>query len=285
MKPAPFDYARASNLDDALAQLARTDGDGDVRPLAGGQSMGPMLNFRLARPALLVDLSRMEELTAISEDGDGVTVGAAVTHAAFEDGVVADVANGLIRHAASGIAYRAVRNRGTIGGSLAHADPAADWPPVMMALDAVMEIRGAGGSREVAAGDFISGVMSTALEAGEILAAIRIPRLSPGATWGHYKVCIKPGDFAESLAVVVRDRDGGRCRAVIAGPANPPTYLAGVAGRIESADGWSDTLEDEITDAADADMRAADFGDESDRYACNLHRTAIARAAREALSS
>ena len=195
MKPAPFDYARASSLDEAISLLASAAGE--ALPLAGGQSMGPMLNFRLARPALLVDISRIEELTAVTEDLNGVTVGAAVTHAAFEDGDVSDVANGLIRHAASGIAYRAVRNRGTIGGSLAHADPAADWPPVMMALDAVIEIRGSGGTREVAASDLATDVMTTVLEPGEILASIRISRLSDSATWGHYKVCIKPGDFAD----------------------------------------------------------------------------------------
>jgi carbon-monoxide dehydrogenase medium subunit len=283
MKPAPFDYARASSLDEAISLLAGADGE--ARPLAGGQSMGPMLNFRLARPALLVDISRIEELTAISETPDGITVGAAVTHAAFEDGDVADVANGLIRHAASGIAYRAVRNRGTIGGSLAHADPAADWPPVMMALDAVTEVRGAGGKREVAASDLATDVMTTVIEPGEVLAAIRIPRLSSGATWGHYKVCIKPGDFADSLAVVVRDRDNGRCRAVIAGPTSPPIYLDGVATLVESADGWSDALQAEIKEAAGVDIRAASFCDGTDRYANNLHRTAIVRAAKEALSS
>ena len=283
MKPAPFDYARATSLDEAISLLAGADGE--ARPLAGGQSMGPMLNFRLARPALLVDISRIEELTAISEDSNGVTVGAAVTHAAFEDGEVADVANGLIRHAASGIAYRAVRNRGTIGGSLAHADPAADWPPVMMALDAVIEIRGAGGAREVAACDLATDVMTTVIEPGEVLASIRIPRLSDRATWGHYKVCIKPGDFPDSLAVVVRDRERERCRAVIAGRTSPPTYLDGVARLIENADGWSDSLQDEIKEAAGVDIRAASFGDETDRYASNLHRTAMVRAAKEALSS
>ncbi len=282
MKPAPFDYARASSLDEAISLL---DGaDGEARPLAGGQSMGPMLNFRLARPTLLVDISRIDELTAISEDPDSVTVGAAVTHAAIEDGAVADVANGLIGHAASGIAYRAVRNRGTIGGSLAHADPAADWPPVMMALDAVIAVRGADGGRDVAAGELVTGVMTTALEPGEILASIRIPRLSAEATWGHYKVCVKPGDFAESLGVVVHDRGRGRCRAVIAGPSGPPAYLDGVARLIDSADGWSETLGEDIKEAAGADIRAASFCDEGDRYASNLHRVAIMRAAREALS-
>lgn len=207
MKPAPFDYARATTVDEAIALLA--DADGEARPIAGGQSMGPMLNFRLARPSLLVDISRVGELTAVSESDDSVTVGAAVTHAAFEDGTVPDGAGGLLRRAAAGIAYRAVRNRGTIGGSLAHADPAADWPPLMMALDAVVGVRGAGGTREIAAGDFVTDVMTTALAPGELVTSIRIPRLSPSAIWGHYKVVIKPGDFPDSLAVVVRDRERG----------------------------------------------------------------------------
>ena len=190
-----------------------------------------------------------------------------------------------MRHTASGIAYRAVRNRGTIGGSLAHADPAADWPPVMMALDATIRIRGPGGIREVAAGNLATDVMTTVLEPGEVLATIRIPRLSEAATWGHYKVCVKPGDFAESLAVIVRDRDRGHCRAVVAGPTSPPAYLDGVATLIESADGWSDALHTEIKQAAGANIRAAAFCDETDRYASNLHCTAVVRAAKEALSS
>jgi carbon-monoxide dehydrogenase medium subunit len=283
MKPAPFEYVRAATIDEAIALLVGSDGD--ARPIAGGQSIGPMLNFRLARPSLLVDISRIEALTAISEDADGVTVGAAVTHAAFEDGEVPDVAGGLIRHAASGIAYRAVRNRGTIGGSLAHADPAADWPPLMMALDAVIGIRGAGGARDIAVGDFITDVMTTALVPGEILASIRIPRLSPGASWGHYKVVIKPGDFSDSLAVVVRDRERGRCRVVVAGRTDPAVYLNGVARLIEDADDWSDALGGQIKDAVDADVADAGFGDGSDRYLSSLHRTSVFRAAREALSS
>jgi len=283
MKPAPFDYTRASSLDEAISLLA--SGGDEARPLAGGQSIGPMLNFRLARPALLVDISRIEELTAVTEDSNGVTLGAAVTHAAIEDGDVGDVANGLIHHSASGIAYRAVRNRGTIGGSLAHADPAADWPPVMMALDAVIAIRGAGGTREVAASDLATDVMTTVLEPAEVLASIRIPRLSDSATWGHYKVCIKPGDFADSLAVVVLDRERERCRAVIAGRTSPPAHLDGVAQLVKNANCWSSSLQDEIKETTGADFRAASFGDETDRYASNLHRTAIIRAAKEALSS
>lgn len=282
MKPAPFDFARAASLDEAVSMLAGADGD--ARPLAGGMSLGPMLNLRVARPSILVDISRVEAIKAVSEDAQGITIGAFTTHAAIEDGEVADVTNGLMRHAASGIAYRAVRNRGTIGGSLAHADPAADWPPVMIALDAVLRARGPSGSREIPATDFITDIMTTALAPGEILEAIRVPRLSGDATWGHYKVCVKPGDFADSLGVVVRDRTRKFCRAVLAGPSRAPARLDGVAGLIESADGWSDALAGRIKDAATADIAATAFCDADDRYAINLHRTVITRAAREALS-
>ena len=137
----------------------------------------------------------------------------------------------------------------------------------------------------MAAGDFATDLMTTVLEPDEVLASIRIPRLSDSATWGHYKVCIKPGDFADSLAVVVLDRKRECCRAVIAGRTSPPAHLDGVAQLVESAKGWSSSLQDEIKEAAGADFRAASFGDQTDRYATNLHRTAIIRAAKEALSS
>ena len=281
MKPAPFDYARAGSLDEAIGLLSAADGD--ARPLAGGQSLGPMLNLRIARPSLLVDLSPVAELREISEDDEGVAIGASVVHSAIEDGEVPDVTGGLMRRAASGIAYRAVRNRGTIGGSLAHADPAADWPPVMMALGASLGIRGPEGGRSVDAEAFITDPLTTVLERGEILEAIRVPRLSDAASWGHYKLCVKPGDFAESLAVVVRDPDRGHCRAALAGPTHAPIMLDGVARLVAGADGWSDALAAEIKRAA-GDAIAAGFADPDDRYAMNLHATVTVRAAREALS-
>ena len=281
MKPAPFEFARAASLDEATALLSSADGE--ARPLAGGQSLGPMLNLRLARPRLLVDISRIAALREIVEDDDGITVGALTPHAAFEDGEAADVANGLLRRAASGIAYRAVRNRGTIGGSLAHADPAADWPPVMIALDATLDVHNANGGRAIAAGDFITDPLTTVLERGEVLAALRIPRLSATATWGHSKMCVKPGDFAQSLVVVVVDRARDHVRAVLAGPTRPPIRLARTPGAIAGADGWSDSLAGEIKAAALADIRDAAFVDD-DPYALNLHGTIAVRAAREALA-
>jgi carbon-monoxide dehydrogenase medium subunit len=149
MKPARFEYVRPSTLAQAVGALA---GAADARVMAGNQSLGPMLNLRIARPTLVVDISRLSELRRVETDDTGITIGACVTHSAIEDGEAPDAANGLMRRVAGGIAYRAVRNRGTIGGSLAHADPAADWPPVLMALDAEVNIRGPKGGRSLPVG-------------------------------------------------------------------------------------------------------------------------------------
>ena len=144
MKPAAFDYVRPSSVAEALRELAGTEG---AKVLAGGQTLGPMLNMRLAQPALLVDITRIKELAAVAEDKDTVSIGATVTHAAIEDGRVPDPTGGFLARVARGIAYRAVRNRGTIGGSLAHADPAADWPAIMIALGASLNVRSARATR------------------------------------------------------------------------------------------------------------------------------------------
>ena len=283
MKPAPFEFARAADLAEAIRLL--DSADGEARPYAGGQSLGPMLNLRLARPGLLVDLSGVGELRGAEDDGDGLSVGAATVHADFEDGRVPDVANGLLRHAASGIAYRAVRNRGTIGGSLAHADPAADWPPVMIALGASLRISGSGGEREVAADGLATGNLTTVLGRDEIIRSIRVPRLSPDARWGHYKVCVKPGDFAESLAVVVDDPARGFRRAVVAGPSSPPVRVAAVeeilAEGVDPAAASGERVRAETTRA----LVAAGFVGEDDRYAVRLHGAVLARAVEQAVSA
>ncbi|HZT50334.1 MAG TPA: FAD binding domain-containing protein, partial [Stellaceae bacterium] len=148
MKAPAFDYARPASLGEAIAMLAGAGGEALL--MAGGQSLVAMLNLRVASPALVIDIARLPELQGGSEDADGVTLGAAVTHAAIEDGAVPDPSRGLMRRAAEGLAYRAVRNRGTIGGSLALADPAAEWPAVLAALDATAEVQGPAGARRIA---------------------------------------------------------------------------------------------------------------------------------------
>src|SRR5262249_34920491 len=146
MKAARFDYLRPADLQQAVAALdSGTKAEGGAKLLAGGQSLGPMLNLRLARPALVGDVARLESLARIEDVGHAWRIGACVTHSRIEDGRLAG--GEMLRAVAAGIAYRAVRNRGTIGGSIAHADPAADWPLALAALAATVNIRSAGGAR------------------------------------------------------------------------------------------------------------------------------------------
>ena len=280
MKPPAFDYRRPDGLADALALLAGA-GD-DAKLLAGGQSLGPMLNLRLARPALLIDVSRLAELTRVREDDEGLTLGAAVTHSAVEDGEVPDVAGGLLSAVAGRISYRAVRNQGTVGGSLAHADPAGDWAPVMMALGARAAIEGPGGARELPVAELIEDVLTTSLARDEILVSLRIPRLAPGARWGQVKLCRKPGKFADAIAVVVADEARGVGRVAIAGPTAPPRLLAGASAAVAGLASWTDGAEAELREAVAAEI---DAHPDIDRFQRRLHAASVVRAARQAVAS
>jgi aerobic carbon-monoxide dehydrogenase medium subunit len=227
MKPAPFDYARPSSLADAIALLGS---DGRVaKPLAGGQSLGPMLNLRLAQPDLLVDITALPELRRAEADGDGVLIGACVTHADVEDGRVPDPTGGALPAVARAIAYRAVRNRGTIGGSLAHADPAADWISALAALGAEVVTRGPSGQRRLPVERFMAGAFEAALERDELLEAIRVPRLSPRRRWGFYKFCRKAGEYAHAIGAVLLDPERAVCRAVIGATEATPIVVADAA--------------------------------------------------------
>src|SRR5688572_243080 len=223
MKPAAFDYEKPQDLSTALKLLS--DADGAAKILAGGQSLGPMLNMRLAQPRLLIDVRFIEELTATRESDDSVVYGSCLTHAEFEDDEVPDVTNGLMREVAANIAYRAVRNCGTIGGSICHADPAADWVSVLTLLSAFGLIEGPAGSREAPLERFMSGAFTTDLAEDEILVGLRIPKLSARARWGHYKFCRKPGEFAEAIGAVLDDPERGVCRAVIGATGGAPYVI------------------------------------------------------------
>jgi carbon-monoxide dehydrogenase medium subunit len=225
MKPAPFELARPDNLAEAAAALARQPGA--ARLLAGGQSLGPMLNLRLVRPAVLVAIAHLSELGGAAEDANAVTIGAAVTHSAIADGRTPDVGNRILACIAEGIAYRAVRNLGTIGGSLCHADPAADWLTTLTALGASAVTWSETGGRAIPLGQFVIGAFRTALAPGEIVQAVRIPRPSAQARWGYYKACRKPGEFAHAMAAVLDDPTRGIRRAVIGAAGGPPVVLEG----------------------------------------------------------
>jgi aerobic carbon-monoxide dehydrogenase medium subunit len=252
MKAPAFDYARPKEVSEALKLLAEGG-----RPAAGTQSLGPMLNLRVAHPALLVDLRFIEELKSVSEDAQAVTLGACVTHAQIEDRRVPDPTGGLMASVAASISYRAVRNRGTIGGSLAHADPAADWPSALTMLGAVAIIDGPGGRRELAVESFIKGIFTTALEPQELLVAIRIPKRSARARYGYWKFCRKAGEFAQAIGAALHDPKGNESRAVIGAISGPPHLIKDMAFNNET-------------------ILAAGIGD--DAYSRQLHAVALKRA-------
>jgi carbon-monoxide dehydrogenase medium subunit len=264
MKAAVFDLASPRDVAEAVDLLAQSDGTGKI--IAGGQSLGPMLNLRFAQPALLIDVRRIEALRAVTASDDGVAFGACVTHAIIEDGLVPDATCGLMQQVAADVAYRAIRNRGTLGGSLCHADPAADWVSVMLLLSATLVIAGPRGVRELAIEDFMASAFSTALEDDEILTAIRVPRLSNDARWSFYKLCRKPGEFAQALACILLDPERARCRAVIGATNGKPHLVADARALLEARD--EATLH--------VHVEAAGYGDGS--YEHQVHYVALKRA-------
>jgi carbon-monoxide dehydrogenase medium subunit len=224
MKPAAFDFVRAGSAAEATRLLI--EAGGAARLAAGAQSLGPMLNLRLAQPRILIDITGIPELTRIENDTDAVTIGACITSANIEDGRLPGPGLAMLPAVAARIAYRAVRNRGTIGGSLCHADPAADWISALCALGAQCLVVGAKGKRLVPVDQFITGAFETALLPGEMLDAIRIPRLSPGGRCGFYKLCRKAGEFALAIGAVVEDAARGQFRMVIGTTERRPIVLA-----------------------------------------------------------
>ena len=203
MKAAALSYHRATSVAQAIELAARHDGTAKL--MSGGQSLMPMMNLRMAFAEHVIDLSGIEELRQCREAQGRFFLGAGVTHAMLEDGRVEDPTRGYLRYVAAGIAYRSVRNRGTLGGSLAHADPAADWPTALLALNAVAVVQGVQGERQIPLADFQRGLMETALGPAEVLKGVLVPRLSARARWAYRKFTRKVGEFAHSIAAVVID--------------------------------------------------------------------------------
>lgn len=204
MKAESFEYVRPGTVGQALSLLASWRGD--ARLMAGGQTLGPMLNMRVATPKCIIDLSKIDALRKMEDRQDSIIVGAAVTHSRFEDAAASSPTWRLLSSVASSIAYRAIRNRGTIGGSLAHADPAADWPATMMLLGARLTIAGARRTRVVDMKDFMHGPFRTAIEPDEVLTSIEFRTISADARWGYYKVCRKGGEYPDAIGAVLFDR-------------------------------------------------------------------------------
>jgi carbon-monoxide dehydrogenase medium subunit len=274
MKPARFAMERPRDLAAALAMIAGADGTTKI--IAGGQSLGPMLNLRLIEPDRVIDISGVPELRRIDRAADGaLVIGACVTHADIEDGRVPDVANGMMARVAAGIAYRAVRNRGTIGGSLAHADPAADWVSALSALGAEVEIASrARRGRRVTLGQFVLGALDVAIAPDELVTAVRVPALPPSARWGYVKHCRKVGEFPDAIGAVVIDPEGGYGRAVIGAVEAAPVVIEDARILFGGAIGPSFASRFDAS-AADAALAAAGMSDPVDRH---VHVTVLRRA-------
>jgi len=218
MIPGQFDYHRPNTLNEVLSVLAQY-GD-DARVLAGGHSLIPAMKLRLVEPRVLVDLGQVAELRGITESDGWIVIGGMTTHAEIAESALLRSKCPLFADAAPHIGDVQVRNKGTIGGSLAHADPAADWPPVVLALDAELEIAGAGGTRRVAAAGFFTDLMQTALRQGEVLRAVRVRPTGPSAA--YVKTEQKASGFALCGVAAVVDRQSGRAAVAITGVAPVP---------------------------------------------------------------
>ncbi len=219
MKPAPFEYIAAGSLEEAIGALAECDGEAKV--IAGGQSLVPLLNMRLARPSLLVDVNRIGGLSGIAEHDGWLEIGALTRQRDVELSPLVAERQPLLRAATRYIAHPQIRNRGTVGGSLAHADPAAEYPAVAVALGAEFDVRGPSGQRTVGADEFFVTYLTTCLEPAEILTRVRFPVLPAGAGWGFVEFARRAGDFALAGAAVTLETDAGHIT-------NPRVTLFGV---------------------------------------------------------
>ena len=258
MKPPPFSYSAPTSLAEAVGLLSDTAAD-EPRVLAGGQSLLPLMNFRLANPGHLVDLRRIEELTRIRTEGDVLVVGAMVRQAAAERSPEVAAAAPLLAEALSHVAHLPVRNRGTVGGSIAHADPAAELPAVVLALDAELVALGSTGARRIAAADFFRGPYETALQPGEILTEVRIPARGGGQAFVEFTRT--HANFAVvGVAAVVR-LDGATVRSAaiaLSGVAATPVRataaeraLVGTSPGAAAVRAAADAAADELTPTGD----------------------------------
>jgi carbon-monoxide dehydrogenase medium subunit len=226
MKPPKFQYLRPDNLRESLEALQTPE----AKVLAGGQSLVPMLNFRLLRPSMLVDINRVRELDYLEETAaGGLKIGALTRHHKLETSPVVKKHFPMLATAVARIGHLAIRNRGTIGGSLAHADPAAEHLLMAMLLDAMLTIKSKAGSRTIPVKELVAGALSTTLAPGEVLAEVELPPVAGGAGWGFEEHARRSGDFAIAAAAVLIESSSGkvsRARIAVSGGANGPIRVA-----------------------------------------------------------
>jgi len=272
MKPGKFTYHTPTNLEDAFRLLGEYDGEAKI--IAGGQSLIPIMNLRLAQPEHLIDINGIEEISTINIDGDLVRIGALVRHGEIESSDTLKQKLPILPYTATRIAHLAIRNRGTIGGSLCNADPSAEWSLIAILLDAKMEISSMRGNRSVVATDFIQSIYTVDIEPDEILNSITFSLLAHNEGWSVKQICRRAGDFAiVSVAATIALDDKGniyRLRLCLGGMDSTPIRLTAVeqsAKGMTPDDGW---IKDVASEAALAGTP------ESDMHASAEYRREIA---------
>jgi carbon-monoxide dehydrogenase medium subunit len=254
MKPASFSFAQPASIREALTLLA--DGDGEAKPIAGGQSLVPMMAFRLAKPATLVDITRLPGMARIVVDETGVSLGALVRWRDIEHDERLATAHPLLCEAISHVAHYQIRNRGTVGGSCAHADPAAEMPGIAVACDAQIVVESLRGRRIVPAADFFLGALTTALAPDELIVEVRLPPWPTGRPFAFEEFARRRGDFAIVAVAAFFDRDAdGICRS-------PHVGVLGAGDRPQRLGAAEAALADRPIDAAAIAAAAAAAGDE-----------------------
>ena len=283
MKPAPFKYARPGSVDEALA-LLQAGGD-EAKVLAGGQSFVPLLNLRMASVESIVDLNRLDDLAYIKRDNDTLRIGAMTRHRQIEVSDEIRAAQPLLCRAAAEVGHLAIRNRGTIGGSLVHADPAAEWPLVAAVLDAQFVLRSQDNSRTIAAREFFLAPLMTAIEPNEILCEVRFPVAPVGAVWGFQELCRRPGDFAiVAIACQLTLDDGGTCSTAslaVGGAHSTPLHVAEVEPIISGSQGEAAVMTAAAEKAAAAVDPSGDVHGSAD-YRRRMVKVLTQRALKEA---
>lgn len=259
MKAARFDYERAESLAHALDFL--TLNSLDTKFIAGSQSLGPMLNLRLARPRTVIDISSLSALRDVTQEGSMLRIGSGITHAEIEDGVFDLLKGHPWQSVASTIAYRSVRNRGTLGGSIAHADPAADWVLAATAMNAEIEISSAKGTRRVPINQFMLAAYTTVLSEDEIINAIHIPLMTKETQWGYFKFCRKIGEFADASCAAYFDSSSKVANIVVGALDGAPQSLIRLANLVAS-DGWGSISRETVAEHVSKDLSALDMLDQ-----------------------
>ena len=279
MIPAAFDYEVAESVEHAVGLLG---GDADAKALAGGHSLVPALKLRLARPSKLVDIGRLADLAYVKDAGTHVAIGALTRHAAVQSDALLQEHCPIVSTAAAGIGDPQVRHRGTIGGSLAHGDPASDMPAVMLALGAELVVTGASGERTVAAGDFFTGVFETAVAPGELLTEIRVPKLGGSTGWSYVKFHRRAQDWATVGVAAVVQRDNGTAsgaRVALVNMAGTPVRATAVEDAVAAGSPPADAAKRAAEGTSPPDDTAA-----SGEFRKHLARVLTKRALAEAMA-